>query len=66
MSKLTNKRHTIDYYMDGFKVIAFCKACSAEGEKLFEGCQGKPDLPKQLDTRQKDLDNQRDYLDSIK
>ena len=34
------KSHTIDYYMDGHIAIAYCKICSAEGEKLIEACSG--------------------------
>jgi hypothetical protein len=35
------KRHTVDYYMDGHIAVAFCKICSAEGEKLLgEECKG--------------------------
>lgn len=59
------KRHTIDYYMDGYKTVAFCKVCSAEND-LTEPCSGKPQLPAPLDTRQKDLDNLRDWVDSQK
>lgn len=33
------KLHDIDYYKDGWQVVAFCKVCSAEGEKLLEGCE---------------------------
>jgi len=32
------KRHDIGYYLDGRVSVAFCKVCSAEGEKLFEDC----------------------------
>lgn len=34
-------RHAIDYYMDGHSMIAFCKVCSAEGDKLIDDCPGK-------------------------
>jgi len=34
-------RHVIDYYMDGHCMIAFCKVCSAEGDKLIEDCPQK-------------------------
>lgn len=34
-------RHVIDYYMDNHIMIAFCKVCSAEGDKLLEECPGK-------------------------
>lgn len=35
------KRHVTDYYMDSHVAVAFCKVCSAEGEKLLEDCPGK-------------------------
>lgn len=35
------KCHVIDYYMDGHVAIAFCKVCSAEGDKLFDDCPQK-------------------------
>lgn len=38
---MTQKRHVIDYYLDGHVTVAFCKVCSAEGEKLLEGCSQK-------------------------
>jgi hypothetical protein len=56
-------RHILDYYMDGFQAIPFCKLCSAEGDALFNSCSGKPSVTP-LNTTQKDLDNQRDWLDS--
>lgn len=31
--------------MDGYVAIAFCKVCSAEGQKLLEDCQQKIELP---------------------
>jgi hypothetical protein len=30
--------HIIDYYMDNFVSIAFCKNCSAEGDALHNPC----------------------------
>ena len=33
-------RHTIDFYMDSYVPIAFCKICSAEGQKLIDTCSG--------------------------
>lgn len=39
------KRHVIDYYMDGHVTVAFCKVCSAEGEKLLEDCPQKIEKP---------------------
>lgn len=35
------KRHVIDYYIDNHVAVAFCKICSAEGQKLLEDCHGK-------------------------
>lgn len=34
------KLHTIDYYMDTWRTIPFCKICSAEGDLLAEDCSG--------------------------
>jgi hypothetical protein len=34
------RRHTVDYYMDNYVPIEFCKICSAEGDRLLEECQG--------------------------
>lgn len=34
-------RHVIDYYLDGHVTVAFCKVCSAEGNKLFDDCPQK-------------------------
>lgn len=46
-------RHVIDYYLDGYCMIAFCKVCSAESDKLLEDCPGlyenKLDEKKQAD-----------------
>jgi hypothetical protein len=39
---MTQKRHVIDYYLDSHVTIAFCKVCSAEGEKLIDDCEGLP------------------------
>ena len=35
------KQHTLDYYMDGYTAVPYCKVCSAEGLKLTEDCSGK-------------------------
>ena len=35
------KQHTLDYYMDGYIAVPYCKVCSAEGLKLTEDCSGK-------------------------
>lgn len=32
------KQHAIDYYLDGHVSVAYCKRCSAEGDKLLEDC----------------------------
>lgn len=32
--------HVIDFYMDGYMAISYCKVCSAEGNKLFDECTG--------------------------
>lgn len=32
-------QHVIDYYLDGFTSIQFCKLCSAEGDALQEPCK---------------------------
>lgn len=42
---MTKKRHVIDYYLDNHVAVAFCKICSAEGEKLFEDCLQKIEKP---------------------
>lgn len=35
------KQHDIAYYLDGHVQVAYCRKCSAEGEKLFEECPQK-------------------------
>ena len=35
------KQHDIDYYQDGRVSVAYCRKCSAEGEKLLEDCPQK-------------------------
>lgn len=32
------KQHVIGHYLDGRVQVAFCKVCSAEGDKLLEDC----------------------------
>lgn len=39
------KQHDIGYYLDGRVLVAYCKQCSAEGEKLLEDCPQKIELP---------------------
>lgn len=47
---MTNKLHSIDYYLEGHVKVAFCKKCSAEGEKLLEPCPQKISLPDDKNT----------------
>lgn len=35
------KLHDVAYYQDGHVQVAFCKVCSAEGDKLLEDCPQK-------------------------
>jgi hypothetical protein len=42
---VTKKLHVIDYYIDNRVMIAFCKVCSAEGQKLLEDCPQKIENP---------------------
>jgi len=35
------KQHVIAYYLDGHVQVAYCKKCSAEGQKLLEDCPQK-------------------------
>lgn len=49
---MTRRLHVIDYYMDGYHPVSFCKVCSAEGDKLFDECPGK--YEKGLDQVNKD------------
>lgn len=35
------KPHDLGYYQDGHVSVAYCKRCSAEGEKLLEACPQK-------------------------
>lgn len=51
--------HIEDFYMDGHIAIKYCKTCSAEGDKLFEECQGKSE--NKYDLLQK-IENTLDYL----
>lgn len=32
------QRHVIDYYLDGHRMISFCKLCSKEERELLEPC----------------------------
>lgn len=57
-------RHVIDYYLDGFQMMAFCKVCSAEGNGLFDECKGKPTVNSPVSHVQNKSDNDRDALDS--
>ena len=49
--------HAIDYYTDGHMAIAYCKICSAEGEKLLESCYRSID--------QKISDDECDFVESL-
>lgn len=35
------KAHDLGYYQDGRVSVAYCKCCSAEGDKLAEDCPQK-------------------------
>lgn len=35
------KPHVIAYYQDGHVQVAYCRECSAEGDKLLEDCPQK-------------------------
>lgn len=35
------KQHDLGHYQDGRVSVAYCKRCSAEGEKLLEDCPQK-------------------------
>lgn len=35
------KQHVIAYYLDGRVQVAYCRVCSAEGDKLLENCPQK-------------------------
>lgn len=39
------KQHVIAYYLDGRVQVAYCRKCSAEGEKLLEDCSQKIEKP---------------------
>lgn len=39
------KPHVIAYYPDGHVQVAYCRVCSAEGDKLLEGCSQKISTP---------------------
>lgn len=34
-------KHDIAYYQDGYVQVAYCRKCSAEGQKLLEDCPQK-------------------------
>lgn len=55
--------HQLATYSDGFVLVYYCSVCSAEGDKLLNKCGQKVPSLTPLDTRQKDLDNRRDWLD---
>ena len=37
--------HDVAYYLDGHVQVAYCRKCSAEGEKLLEDCPQKIEKP---------------------
>lgn len=39
------KPHDIGYYLDVRVSVAYCKRCSAEGDKLLEDCPKKIEKP---------------------
>ena len=55
------RRHTIDYYMDGYQAVSYCKVCSAEGDKLIEACIGEPVVKVPTKSQQEIADDARDY-----
>lgn len=42
------KQHVIAYYLDGHVQVAYCKKCSAEGQKLLEDCPQKVTDPDKI------------------
>lgn len=58
------KQHNIAHYLDDRRWIPYCKICSAEGEKLLEGCPQHPTVNIPASHVQNNLDNARDALDS--
>jgi hypothetical protein len=39
------KQHDLAHYKDGYVQVAYCKRCSAEGQKLLEDCPQKIENP---------------------
>ena len=63
------KRHVIDFYMDGFQAVQFCKVCSAEGDMLHDDCGGpyKSGLPYFKGMTREEFDEKfPDRVDEIK
>jgi hypothetical protein len=56
--------HVIDYYTDGYTMMAFCKVCSAEGDALLSPCKGSTTVKLPASHLQNNLDDLRDALDS--
>jgi hypothetical protein len=50
--------------MDGYNMVAFCKICSAEGDKLKEDCSGQIRAAP-VKITQKILDDERDFVESL-
>lgn len=46
---MITKSHDLGYYLDGRVSVAYCKRCSAEGEKLAEDCPQKLIPDKKID-----------------
>lgn len=55
------KLHQIGYYKDGLVSVAYCKICSAEGEKLLEDCPQNTEAPKKYVDPQKIIDDFENY-----
>jgi hypothetical protein len=51
------KSHDLGYYEDGRISVAYCKRCSAEGDKLLEDCPQKVDLDQTIS--EKSLDEKK-------
>lgn len=58
-------KHKLSTYGIEHNKISFCRICSAEGQQLLENCPGEVPILKAKSPSQKDLDNMRDWLDSV-
>lgn len=43
------KQHVIGHYLDDRVQVAFCKVCSAEGDKLLEDCPQEISIKRYID-----------------